>query len=47
MTEASKRIDHEAILRQAQEMRAQALAEMVKSFFALFRAKPAVKAVKA
>jgi hypothetical protein len=47
MTEANKRIDHEAILRQAQEMRAQVLAEMVKSFFAMFRAKPVAKAAKA
>ena len=47
MTEANKRIDHEAILRQAQEMRAKALADMAKSFLAMFRAKPVAKAVKA
>ena len=47
MTEPNQRIDHEAILRQAQEMRAQYLADLVKAFFAMFRAKPAVKAVKA
>ncbi|PJF09668.1 hypothetical protein CUR21_07150 [Pseudorhodobacter sp. MZDSW-24AT] len=43
MLETNVKIDHEAILRQARQLRAEALSQMVRNLISFFRRKPAVR----
>ena len=43
MLETNVKIDHEAILRQARQLRAEALRQMVHNLISFFRRKPAVR----
>jgi len=47
MFDTQTKIDHEAIMREARQLRAEAMADVVRSIIAFFRRKPVAHAVKA
>ncbi|WP_168219721.1 RSP_7527 family protein [Pseudotabrizicola formosa] len=47
MSERSVKLDHDAIMREARALRAQAIADMMRSLITFFRRKPAGSMAKA
>ncbi|NEX46087.1 RSP_7527 family protein [Pseudotabrizicola algicola] len=45
MSEQSVKIDHDAIMREARQLRAQAMADLMHSIISFFRRKPALRGV--